>query len=112
MPCYRFPCTVDNCKKEYRTKWELNSHQRQKHSKSDSVDELNDKMESYAFDNEMVCELIEEIEDDVKPKKCLRNKSTMMEKVKTDRKPRKRRSNQQIIYVMPGPIEDVNVMNK
>lgn len=33
--CYlienRFPCNVENCTKEYRTQWELNNHQRQKH---------------------------------------------------------------------------------
>lgn len=27
----RFPCKVENCTKEYRTQWELNNHQRQKH---------------------------------------------------------------------------------
>lgn len=30
----RFPCKVENCTKEYRTQWELNNHQRQKHRTS------------------------------------------------------------------------------
>lgn len=30
----RFPCKFENCTKEYRTQWELNNHQRQKHVSS------------------------------------------------------------------------------
>lgn len=35
----RFPCTVGDCTKEYRTRWELNSHQRQKHAKPVTTNE-------------------------------------------------------------------------
>lgn len=89
----RFPCTVENCNKEYRTQWELNSHNRLKHTKAESndvqgVDYVN------PHGSERLCD---------QPIKSL-----IKDGKKTSSVPKKaRKSKQQIIYVMPGPVEDV-----
>lgn len=63
-------------------------------------------MESQVVEDEPTHNLFKE----EKPMRSIstRNKS-IMEREKISPKPKKRKSNQQIIYVMPGPIEDVNI---
>lgn len=97
---------MDNCKKEYRTKWELNSHQRLKHSNPDSLDEHNNQMQLFTG-NETIPN---QYADEKKPKTILNKRNNSV--IKTEKispKPKKRKNNQQIIYVMPGPIENVNI---
>lgn len=101
MLCRRFPCTVDNCKKEYRTQWELNSHQRLKHSHNYTMEEF------VVEGEENMSNLLEEDGKLERSVNTTEDKLTL-KKTNTSPKPKKRRSNQQIIYVMPGPVEDVN----
>lgn len=91
---FRFPCPVANCKKEYRSQWELNSHNRSKHSKPGSAGDIEYTVKiEYNTSNEQTSS-------------GLRGASTAM---KSDRtavsvtKRKKRNSAKQIIYVMPGP---------
>lgn len=106
---YRFPCTVLNCKKEYRTQWELNSHNRLKHSKPESTSEQdieytvqieyntsNDKTSDFVHASTFMHQIKSEemykqtaIESDLKEVSVAKRKN--------------RNNNQQIIYVMPGP---------
>lgn len=72
----RFPCSIDNCTKEYRTQWELNSHRRAKHA---------DATANQIDEQEMLNELPIQLLDNTKPS------------------PPKIRNKQKIIYVLPGP---------
>lgn len=75
----RFPCSIADCKKEYRTQWELNNHCRTKHRSDIARQGAKDKS---------VAEL------------------PVAEQVKIEYKkptPTKTRNKQKIIYVLPGP---------
>lgn len=111
----RFPCTVGDCKKEYRTQWELNSHNRLKHSKPESVDEIVDEtyvsqFECDAIDIELnsfnvkndkqSCE--EEAPKSQHVSTGVKNKPPTRKKTaKKNQQPQ-----QQIIYIMPGPTNE------
>lgn len=79
---YRFPCSVADCKKEYRTQWELNNHCRTKHR--------NDKVTQVAKDKN-ITEF--PVTEQTKSDPLVNKKST----------PAKTRNRQKIIYVLPGP---------
>lgn len=114
---FSFPCTVGDCKKEYRTQWELNSHFRLKHSKqeSESTNETNDEYisqtECDGIDFELSasnampsCRIEIQSVEELGPKRkyalvsSKKDQSTPKKKVK-----RIQQQQQQIIYVMPGP---------
>lgn len=91
---HRFPCTVANCKKEYRTQWELNSHHRLKHSKPESTGDIEYTVQiEYNTANEQTST------DSIHASAAIDPNRT--EVAVTKRK--SRNSAQQIIYVMPGP---------
>lgn len=108
---YRFPCTIANCKKEYRTQWELNSHNRLKHSKPESSNEpdieytvqieysnTSNEKPSTTFMHQI------ETENLISANGYKQNAIEHGQKVvSTVAKRKNRKHNQQIIYVMPGP---------
>lgn len=76
----RFPCSIGDCKKEYRTQWELNSHRRTKHA-----DEPINPNDDQGLVNELPRQLLNDGSD------CRKFS------------PQKTRNKQKIIYVLPGP---------
>lgn len=83
-----------NCKKEYRTQWELNSHHRLKHSKPESTGDIEYTVQiEYNTANEQTST------DSISASATIEPDRTEVAAAK-----RKHRNNaQQIIYVMPGP---------
>lgn len=107
----RFPCKIGNCKKEYRTQWELNSHQRLKHQQSETIPTAIEQNESNFIDAKTIPKIeIHSVE--VLPAKRRfnqSNQSTPIIKDDSTQKKKIKKSNEQIIYVMPGPtIENVS----
>lgn len=116
----RFPCTIVDCKKEYRTQWELNSHYRLKHSKPESIKEHYDDeyigqgesdsidfefgSSSVASTHKIEIQSIEELGS--KRKYVLNGEQTEVKKGGSSPKKRYKKNNQQIIYVMPGPTSE------
>lgn len=100
----RFPCPVVNCNKEYRTQWELNSHQRLKHSKAEpTIDQIAEPEQAEQIESiSLITNATEE-----RPYEQLPSTSS---NGKTIYNRRKRKNTQQIIYVMPGPIENVRIL--
>lgn len=105
FPC-SFPCPFENCKKEYRTQWELNSHQKLKHTKSiTDIDQISGNSTQIVLNDSEMNDLIGN--DSVKRSHDDQTQSTSLSD-KTINNRKKRKNNQQIIYVMPGPIENVS----
>ncbi|XP_031630017.1 zinc finger protein 761-like [Contarinia nasturtii] len=96
-----FPCTVEHCKKEYRTQWELNSHHRLKHSKSDS------NVRPPIICNQMDADSFDSYEGKTlkRPNNQTVNRSSKKKARKSPTKKKQQTKNQKIIYVMPGPVE-------
>lgn len=71
---------IGDCKKEYRTQWELNSHRRTKHA-NEPINQTDDR----GLVNELPRQLLNDGSECRKPS------------------PPKTRNKQKIIYVLPGP---------
>lgn len=89
---------MDDCKKEYRTQWELNSHQRLKHHQHTST--ISGKKEKSNHDS--IVQLKESM-----PKNALVSTGVLIETDDDGPAPKKKRTNgRKVIYVMPGPTDD------
>lgn len=102
------------CNKEYRTQWELNNHHRLKHAKADMAQDqtleytielyntLNDDQPS---DSARTSAFTHRIDSEHLSEKMTEHASVHIDRTDVSMAKRKKRnSNQQIIYVMPGPM--------
>lgn len=94
-----FPCTFVNCSKEYRTQWELNSHQRQKHQNDVSKDENSAEIVGQMGDASLSNNSIKEEEHQT---------TDNNEMVNWSQKPK---IAMKTIYIMPGPMATNNTVN-
>lgn len=122
---FRFPCQIADCNKEYRTQWELNSHHRLKHATSvitqdqpldqytiELYNTLNDDQPSDSARTSASTFSIDQVDNEHLPantnKHILNGQNDRTDVSMTKRK--NRNNNQQIIYILPGPvIENVNI---
>lgn len=108
-----------NCKKEYRTQWELNSHHRLKHSKYESKEANNvfivnledDPIASYELDSATASTSMGDTDFQSFNKSIPKRKYGQTDEsvngeqmISTPKKKCKKNNNQQIIYLMPGPV--------
>lgn len=102
---FRFICPIENCDKEYRTQWELNSHCRKKHS-PDTPKKFaccyNECAIEFATNNDLTVhyELMHatDVNEKRKPKLKRATPSADGKKCATVTKPK-------LIYVLPGPVQ-------